>query len=123
MHYQIQQAQGKLVRVLQGRAFDAVVDLRASSRTFGQWLGVELDDREHDMLWVPPGFAHGFLALSESVDFVYKCTDFYAPQHERSILWSDPRIGIEWPLPLGVRPLLAPKDEAAPGLATAEVFP
>ena len=122
LHYQIRQPQGKLVRVVQGSVFDVAVDLRASSRTFGQWVGVELDDRNHHMLWIPPGFAHGFLALSENVDFLYKCTDFYAPQHERSVAWNDPRIGIEWPLPAGVSPLVGPKDAAAPGIDRAEVF-
>ena len=122
MHYQIRQTQGKLVRVVRGRIFDVAVDMRASSPTFGHWVGAELDDREHHMLWVPPGFAHGFLALSESVDFLYKCTDFYAPQHERAIAWNDPRVGIEWPLPEGTEPLLAPKDQAAPGFDRAEVF-
>jgi len=122
MHYQVRQTQGKLVRVVRGRIFDVAVDLRASSPTFGQWVGAELDDREHHMLWVPPGFAHGFLALSESVDFLYSCTDFYAPQHERALAWNDPRVGIEWPLPEGTEPLLAPKDQAAPGIDRAEVF-
>jgi dTDP-4-dehydrorhamnose 3,5-epimerase len=122
MHYQIQQPQGKLVRVVRGSVFDVAVDLRASSPTFGEWVGTELDDRDNHMLWVPPGFAHGFLALSESVDLIYRCTDFYAPQHERAIAWNDHRLGIAWPLPAGVQPLLAPKDKAAPAIDRAEVF-
>ena len=113
LHYQIQQPQGKLVRVTRGAVFDVAVDARRSSPTFGQWVGVELSDANHHMLWVPPGFAHGFLALSEVVDFLYKCTDFYAPPHERTIRWNDPDVGIEWPLPAGVSPLLAARDSAA----------
>lgn len=123
MHYQIQQAQGKLVRVTHGAAFDVAVDLRKSSPTFGQWVGVELSDANHHMLWVPPGFAHGFLALTSVVDFLYKCTDFYAPQFERTIRWSDPDVGIEWPLPEGVSPLLAAKDSTAGGIRDVECFP
>jgi dTDP-4-dehydrorhamnose 3,5-epimerase len=122
MHYQIQQPQGKLVRVVRGSVFDVAVDLRASSPTFGEWVGTELDDRDHHMLWVPPGFAHGFLALSESVDLLYRCTDFYAPQHERVIAWNDHRVGIAWPLPAGVQPLLAPRDKDAPAIDQADVF-
>jgi dTDP-4-dehydrorhamnose 3,5-epimerase len=123
LHYQIQQPQGKLVRVTRGAAFDVAVDLRGSSPTFGKWVAVELNDSNQHMLWVPPGFAHGFLALSETVDFVYKCTDFYAPQFERTLLWNDARVGIEWPLPSGVAPLLASKDNGAPGLREADRYP
>jgi len=122
LHYQIRQPQGKLVSVARGKAFDVAVDLRRSSPTFGQWVGVELDDRDNHLLWVPPGFAHGFLALSETVDFLYKCTDFYAPQYERAVVWNDRQLGIEWPIPTGVQPLLAPKDAAAPGFADADLF-
>jgi dTDP-4-dehydrorhamnose 3,5-epimerase len=122
MHYQIQQPQGKLVRVSRGAVFDVAVDARKSSPTFGQWVGAELTDTNHHMLWVPPGFAHGFLALSDDVDFLYKCTDFYAQQHERTIRWDDPAIGIEWPLAAGVAPLLAARDSAAPGIRDVECF-
>ena len=123
LHYQIRQAQGKLVRVTRGEAFDVAVDIRRSSPRFGRWVGVMLTEANHHMLWVPPGFAHGYLALSEEVDFLYKCTDVYAPQHECAIRWDDPRIGIRWPLPANATPLLAPKDAAAPLLDAAEVFP
>lgn len=122
LHYQVQQPQGKLVRVGRGAVFDVAVDLRRRSPTFGQWAGAELSDSNHHMLWVPPGFAHGFLALTEGVDFLYKCTDYYAPQFERSLRWDDPAIGIDWPLPAGVAPLLAPKDRDAPRLAAADSF-
>jgi dTDP-4-dehydrorhamnose 3,5-epimerase len=109
LHYQIQQAQGKLVRVTSGAVFDVAVDIRRTSATFGQWVGVELSADNHRQLWVPPGFAHGFLVLSESADFLYKTTDYYAPAHERSILWSDPDLGIEWPV-LEIAPVLSAKD-------------
>jgi len=122
LHYQVRQPQGKLVRVSRGAVFDVAVDLRRSSPTFGQWAGAELSDANHHMLWVPPGFAHGFLALTEGVDFLYKCTDHYAPQFERSLRWDDPAIGIAWPLPPGVAPLLAPKDRDAPRLDAADTF-
>jgi dTDP-4-dehydrorhamnose 3,5-epimerase len=123
LHYQIQHTQGKLVRVVTGEVFDVAVDLRRSSPTFGKWVGEVLSDANKRMLWVPPGFAHGFLVLSETADFLYKCTDIYDPGSERSVLWSDPDIGIRWPLPPGVTPLLAPKDAAAPRLARADTFP
>ena len=97
MHYQIQQPQGKLVRVVRGAVFDVAVDIRKSSPTFGQWVGVELIEGNHRQLWVPPGFAHGFLVTSESADFLYKTTDYYAPQFERSIAWNDPTLAIQWP--------------------------
>ena len=122
LHYQIENTQGKLVRVSRGTAFDVAVDIRRSSPNFGKWVGVELSDSNHHMLWVPPGFAHGFLALTDRVDFIYKCTDVYAPQHERCILWNDPAIGIEWPLPADVTPSLATRDAQASGLRDAEVF-
>lgn len=122
MHFQVQQPQGKLVRVTRGAVFDVAVDVRKSSPTFAQWIGVELSATNHHMLWVPPGFAHGFLALTESVDFLYKCTDFYAPEHERTIRWDDPVMGIEWPLPLGVKPLLAARDSAAGDIRDVECF-
>lgn len=98
LHYQIQQPQGKLVRVVRGAVFDVAVDIRKSSATFGQWVGIELTEENHKQLWVPPGFAHGFVVLSDSVDFLYKTTDYYAPQHERCIAWNDPDLGITWPL-------------------------
>jgi dTDP-4-dehydrorhamnose 3,5-epimerase len=123
LHYQLQQTQGKLVRVTQGAVFDVAVDLRRSSPTFGRWVGAELSETNNHILWVPPGFAHGFLVLSESADFQYKCTDYYAPAHERSLLWNDPALGIEWPLPAGVTPLLAKKDAAGAGIDVADTFP
>ena len=120
LHYQIQHAQGKLVRVVQGRVFDVAVDLRKSSPTFGQWVGVELSADNHRQLWVPPGFAHGFVVLSESAEFLYKTTDYWYPEHERSLLWNDPSIGIDWPIDF--EPQLAAKDRAGKPLAQAEVF-
>ena len=122
LHYQIQQPQGKLVRVTSGAVFDVAVDIRRGSPTFGRWVGVELSADNHRQLWVPPGMAHGFVVLSESADFLYKTTDYYAPQFERSIAWNDPTIGIDWPLAPGQPPRVAAKDEAAPVLAQAEVF-
>jgi len=113
LHYQVVQPQGKLVRVIAGRAYDVAVDIRRSSPGFGRWVGVELSAENKRMLWVPPGFAHGFLALQDGTDFIYKCTEFYAPQHERSLLWSDPAIGIEWPISPSV---LSQKDREWPGL-------
>ena len=123
LHYQIEQTQGKLVCVTQGEAFDVAVDIRKSSPRFGQWVGVRLSSTHPQLLWVPPGFAHGYLALSEHVDFLYKCTDFYAPQHERSIRWDDPDLNIAWPLPNGIPPNLSPKDAVALRFAEAEYFP
>ncbi|KQX96702.1 dTDP-4-dehydrorhamnose 3,5-epimerase [Massilia sp. Root133] len=120
LHYQIQHAQGKLVRVVQGRVFDVAVDLRKSSPTFGRWLGVELSADNHRQLWVPPGFAHGFVVLSESAEFLYKTTDYWYPEHERSLSWNDPAIGIDWPIDFA--PQLAAKDQAGKLLAQAEVF-
>lgn len=124
LHYQIQQAQGKLVRVVQGAVFDVAVDLRRSSATFGHWVGVELSAGNQRQLWVPEGFAHGFVVLSESADFLYKTTDYYAPQFERSVAWNDPSIGVDWPLAAyGIQsPVLSAKDEAGVALAQAEVF-
>lgn len=120
LHYQIQQPQGKLVRVVQGAVFDVAVDLRKSSPTFSRWVGVELSEQNTRQMWVPPGFAHGFLVLSETADFLYKTTDYYSPQHERSILWNDPDIGIEWP-EVG-NPSLSEKDQNAKRFKHAEVF-
>ncbi len=121
LHYQIQQPQGKLVRVVRGRVFDVAVDIRKHSMTFGKWVGVQLSEDNHRAFWVPPGFAHGFLVLSESADFLYKTTDYYAPQFERTIAWNDAQIGIEWPQ-LDVAPLLSAKDQAGASLAAAELF-
>ncbi|MCP5160067.1 MAG: dTDP-4-dehydrorhamnose 3,5-epimerase [Hahellaceae bacterium] len=120
LHYQIQQPQGKLVRVTQGRVFDVAVDMRKSSPTFGQWAGVELTGENHRQFWVPKGFAHGFVVLSESADFLYKTTDYYAPQYERSLLWNDPTVAVEWPME--GEPLLAAKDKEGKYLAECEVF-
>ena len=123
LHYQIRQAQGKLVRVVQGEVFDVAVDIRRSSSHFGHWVGVYLSAENKHALWVPPGFAHGFLVLSDEAAFEYKCTDFYAPESERFIRWDDPDIGIDWPIQSGTRPNLSEKDAAAPRLADAEVYP
>lgn len=122
LHYQVQQVQGKLVRVVAGSVFDVVVDLRRSSPTFGRSYSAVLSDENRRMLWVPEGFAHGFLVLSETAEFLYKTTDYYAPAHERSLLWNDPALGIDWPLD-GREPLLKPKDAAGTPLAEAEIFP
>jgi dTDP-4-dehydrorhamnose 3,5-epimerase len=123
LHYQIRQPQGKLVRVAAGRVFDVAVDLRRSSPRFGQWVGVELTGENHRQLWVPAGFGHGFVVLSESADFLYKTTDYYAPEHERAVVWNDAQIGVEWPLAELDRPVaLSAKDAAAPRLADAELF-
>lgn len=122
LHYQVQQPQGKLVRVVEGEVFDVAVDLRQSSPTFGQWVGRVLSAANKDALWVPAGFAHGFLVLSETASFHYKCTDYYAPEHERSIRWDDPDVGIKWPLPDGVEPLLSGKDAAAAAFRDADTF-
>lgn len=119
LHYQIKQPQGKLVRVVRGAVFDVAVDLRKSSPTFGQWVGVELSEDNQRQLWVPPGFGHGFAVISESADFLYKTTNYYAPEHERCIIWNDPAIGIEWPLS---NPALSAKDQAGRPFAEAEVF-
>jgi dTDP-4-dehydrorhamnose 3,5-epimerase len=123
LHYQIRHAQGKLVRVLRGEVFDVAVDLRKSSPTFGHWVGETLSETNRRMLWVPPGFAHGFLVTSERAEVLYKCTDFYAPEAERGLRWDDPGVGIDWPLPAGVQPILSDKDRIAPGLAEAEHYP
>jgi len=120
LHYQIQQAQGKLVRVVAGEVFDVVVDLRRSSPTFGKWEGHRLSAENKHMLWVPTGLAHGFSVLSDSADFLYKTTDYWAPQHERTLLWNDPDLAIAWPL--AGEPLLAAKDRAGKRLSEAEVF-
>lgn len=123
LHYQVRQAQGKLVRVTRGAVFDVVVDIRRSSATFGKWLGIELSARSHEMLWVPPGFAHGFLALEDGTEFQYKCTDYYAPEHERAIAWNDPDLAIRWPLPNGESPTMSARDAAAGSFRAAEYYP
>jgi dTDP-4-dehydrorhamnose 3,5-epimerase len=122
LHYQVSQAQGKLVRVIAGSVFDVAVDMRRSSPDFGRSVGVELSSANKRMLWVPPGFAHGFLSLEDSTDFAYKCTDYYAPEHERSLLWSDPALAIDWPLEGIGAPTLAAKDAAGKPLAEADLF-
>lgn len=120
LHYQIKQPQGKLVRVISGEVFDVAVDLRRSSPTFGTWVGVLLSEQNKRIFWVPPGFGHGFLVLSEQADFLYKAADFYAPEQERAIIWNDPDLAIDWPG--GVSPELSAKDAAAPRFRDAEVF-
>lgn len=120
LHYQIRQPQGKLVRATQGTVFDVAVDIRKGSATFGQWVGEYLSSENQRMLWVPPGFAHGFYVLSELAEFQYKCTDLYAPEHERCIRWDDPDLGIEWPLE--GRPMVSEKDQRGSLLARAECF-
>ena len=122
LHYQLPpKAQGKLVRVVRGAVFDVAVDIRRSSSTFGQWVGVELSEDNHRQFWIPPGFAHGFLTLSESADFLYKTTDYYSPEHERCIAWDDPTIAINWP-DIGSVPQLSAKDQQGRALNLAEVF-
>ncbi|MGK7947336.1 MAG: dTDP-4-dehydrorhamnose 3,5-epimerase [Xenococcaceae cyanobacterium] len=121
LHYQIQQSQGKLVRVARGAVFDVAVDLRKSSPTFGEWVGCILNEENKKQLWIPPNCAHGFLVLSEFADFLYKTTDYYAPEYERAILWNDRDIGIEWPI--DGEPILSAKDRSALTLKDAEVFP
>jgi dTDP-4-dehydrorhamnose 3,5-epimerase len=120
LHYQIQHPQGKLVRVTAGEVFDVAVDLRQSSPTFGQWVGETLSVENFKQLWVPPGFAHGFVVLSETAEFLYKTTDYWYPEYERSLLWNDAEIGIDWPIDF--QPLLAPKDTAGVRLKFAECF-
>jgi len=120
LHYQLRQPQGKLVRVARGAVFDVAVDVRRGSPTFGRWVGAELSEENQRQLWVPPGFAHGFLVLSASADFLYKTTDYYAPEHERCIAWDDPQLGVAWPL--SAPPQLSAKDQKGVSLAQAEVF-
>lgn len=121
LHYQMVQPQGKLVYVTRGEVYDVAVDMRRSSPTFGKWFGTYLNDENHRQLYVPPGFAHGFCVTSEIADFSYKCTDFYNPTHERSLLWNDPAVGITWPKLESY--LLSPKDQKGVPLASAETFP
>ena len=121
LHYQIRQSQGKLVRVTAGEVFDVAVDIRKSSPMFGKWVGIHLTAENKRMMWVPPGFAHGFLVLSDYAEFLYKTTDYYAPEFERSIAWNDPDLAIDWPL--DADPQLSAKDKAGMALKDAEVFP
>jgi dTDP-4-dehydrorhamnose 3,5-epimerase len=123
LHYQIRQPQGKLVRVTSGRVFDVAVDMRRSSPRCGQWVGMELSEENKRQLWVPPGFAHGFVVLSDSADFLYKTSDYYAPEYERALAWNDAHVGVQWPLEqLQRAPALSAKDAAAPTWASAEFF-
>jgi dTDP-4-dehydrorhamnose 3,5-epimerase len=123
LHYQLTKPQGKLVRVVTGTVWDVAVDVRRSSPTFGKWVGAELNDENHHMLWVPPGFAHGFVVLSETARFLYKCTDFYAPEDEHAIAWNDPDLQIDWRLPAGVEPNLSARDRAAGPMRRALTYP
>lgn len=120
LHYQIQQPQGKLARVVKGAVFDVAADLRKASSTFGLWVGVELTEENHRQMWIPEGFAHGFLVLTDSAEFLYKTTDYYAPEYERSILWNDPALGIKWPIE--GEPQLSEKDRYGQLLENAEIF-
>ena len=121
LHYQLQQPQGKLVRVARGSVFDVAVDMRRSSSNFGKWIGIELSEENNRQLWVPPGFAHGFVVLSESADFLYKTTDYYAPAHERALKWDDATVGVEWPLG-DIVPSLSAKDQQGKALAECDTF-
>jgi len=121
LHYQIKQPQGKLVRVGRGRVVDVAVDIRKSSPNFGQWVATELSEENHRHVWIPVGFAHGYYVLSESADFLYKTTDYYAPEHERTIIWNDPAVAIDWPP--GIKPVLSMKDRHGKLLSDAELFP
>lgn len=123
LHYQIQHAQGKLVRAVAGTIFDVAVDLRRDSKTFGHWVGALLSAENQQMLWVPPGFAHGYYVLSEQADVLYKTTDYYHPDDERCIRWDDPELNIEWPIPEGKSPLLSEKDSKGNSFKNAEVYP
>ena len=120
LHYQVRQAQGKLIQVMAGEIYDVAVDLRRSSPTFKQWVGVNLSGGSHRMLWIPPGFAHGYLVLSEHAIMLYKVTDYYAPEHDRTLLWNDPELGIAWPL--AAEPILSDKDRRGAPLGSAELF-
>jgi dTDP-4-dehydrorhamnose 3,5-epimerase len=123
LHFQAEHAQGKLVRVASGSVFDVVVDLRRSSSSFGKWWGVELSADNHLMLWMPPGLAHGMLVTSERADFIYKCSDFYSPGHERTLAWNDAALGIAWPLPADAVPILSAKDAQGATFSAIEKFP
>lgn len=123
LHYQLHNPQGKLVWICAGEVVDVAVDLRRSSATFGKWLAVRLSADGHEMLWIPPGFAHGFYVVSEAAELNYKCTDLYAPAHERTILWNDPDLAIDWQLPPGAQPLISAKDAHGTRFREAEVYP
>jgi len=123
LHYQIEHAQGKLVRVIHGEVFDVAVDLRRSSPSFGQWTGHYLSAANKRQLWVPAGFAHGFLVVSETAELLYKTTDFYRPEHERCIAWNDPQLNIRWPLPEGIAPIVSAKDRVGLAFADAPSYP
>jgi dTDP-4-dehydrorhamnose 3,5-epimerase len=122
LHYQINQPQGKLIRTIRGEIFDVAVDIRQHSPTFGKWIGYILSDENKQALWVPPGFAHGFFVLSEVADVIYSCTDFYAPEHERTIIWNDPELDIKWPRKDNEQPLISPKDAQGSLFKEAELF-
>ncbi len=122
MHYQYTRPQGKLVRVVAGRVFDAAVDMRRDSPRCGQWVGVELSAENQRSLWIPPGFAHGFLVLSDSADFLYKATDYYTPSDEKALAWNDPQVGIDWPLSPGQQPLVSAKDQVASAFRDADLY-
>lgn len=122
LHYQIHNSQGKLVRVLSGRIFDVVVDLRKSSTTFAKWEGVILDSESKNFLWIPPGFAHGFYVMSEWAEVEYSATDFYKPEFERTIIWNDPDLNIKWPIPEGTKPILSEKDSQGKLFKDAEIY-
>ncbi len=123
LHYQVEQPQGKLVRAVRGAIFDVAVDLRRGAATFGRWVGIELSDENQRQLWVPPGFAHGFLALSDVADVAYKCTAFYAPEHERTLRWDDPTVAVAWPTVAGRPPLLSERDAGGLLLDSAPLYP
>lgn len=123
LHYQVQQPQGKLVSIVHGEVYDVAVDMRVSSPTFGAWVGMTLSDANKFMLWVPPGFAHGFYVISDYADFTYKCSDYYAPEHERTVAWDDPQLNIDWPLLAGETPLVSDKDAAGVAFSEAEYYP
>jgi len=122
LHYQIHKPQGKLVSVVAGEVFDVAVDLRRSSPTFGRWVGITLSAQSHRQIWIPPGFAHGYFALSDWVEVLYKVTDFYDPESERTLIWNDPEVAVRWPLHEGRKPLLSPKDAQGLPLSKAELF-
>jgi dTDP-4-dehydrorhamnose 3,5-epimerase len=122
LHYQVRQAQGKIIRVIVGEIYDVAVDIRQRSPTFSQWVGLELSAKTKTQLWVPPGFAHGFYVLSDWAEVVYKATDYYAPEWERTLLWNDPALNIPWPIPAGEEPILSPKDKLGKPLSEADVY-
>lgn len=122
LHYQIENPQGKLVRVVKGEVFDVAVDMRQSSPNFGRWVGVYLNDSNKRMLWIPPGFAHGFYVNSDCAEFLYKCTDYYYPEHERTLLWNDPDLSIAWPIAHGIQPILSEKDQQGALMSDSQYF-